>query len=322
MGDNKGESFPKWLKRVSRAYAWREFGLGMAFAWMLFFLSSSSSTSAVTSQVTYAAKGAVRNNGMVLGSINVCVRDGPPQPAYPPHQMPSPDCLSFVKSGTEGDIYYPPNTPNAELQFKRLNYLVQNHTTHPECSPILNQVSLRNFRSTDLVGNLLYPAMYGDEMEMVIKTLINHRPAVSMEWGAGGSSKWYSALVGRKTYSVDNLVSYCEKVKKDPYVQCLFRYGKFTSECVNPKKRPEKDDWGMAEEETEETKELAKKYVGAIERTGEKRFDFVFVDGRYRVGCALNALNYIDEKSIVVMHDFWGRLATTKTTTTKRPKTA
>lgn len=38
-----------------------------------------------------------------------------------------------------------------------------------------------------------------------------------------------------------------------------------------------------------------------------KKPDLVFVDGRFRVACALTALLNLSDKTIIIIHDFWTR---------------
>eukprot|EP00922_Rhytidocystis_sp_ex-Travisia-forbesii_P017217 GHVS01025678.1.p1 GENE.GHVS01025678.1~~GHVS01025678.1.p1 ORF type:complete len:491 (+),score=75.58 GHVS01025678.1:157-1629(+) len=45
-----------------------------------------------------------------------------------------------------------------------------------------------------------------------------------------------------------------------------------------------------------------------------KQPDIVFIDGRYRVACALMTLLYVQPQSVVLIHDFWGRPAYTRST--------
>ena len=44
-----------------------------------------------------------------------------------------------------------------------------------------------------------------------------------------------------------------------------------------------------------------------MDNLGVDHFDIVFIDGRARTDCAYKVLNYIDEDSIVFIHDFWPR---------------
>lgn len=45
-------------------------------------------------------------------------------------------------------------------------------------------------------------------------------------------------------------------------------------------------------------------YVDLIAQAGEPRFDVVLVDGRVRGECAIAALPYLDERSVVIIHDW------------------
>merc|ERR1712196_657960 len=53
-----------------------------------------------------------------------------------------------------------------------------------------------------------------------------------------------------------------------------------------------------------EQKRKAKAYVEAINRPGGK-FDVVLVDGRWRVACGLQALQFVSASSRVLVHDFF-----------------
>ena len=48
-------------------------------------------------------------------------------------------------------------------------------------------------------------------------------------------------------------------------------------------------------------------YVDAVATLGTSHIDVVLVDGRFRAACALKALWYIGDASIVMIHDFYGR---------------
>ena len=44
-------------------------------------------------------------------------------------------------------------------------------------------------------------------------------------------------------------------------------------------------------------------YVDHVDKVGRQYFDFVLIDGRARMDCAIKALSYIDQQSVVVVHD-------------------
>lgn len=58
---------------------------------------------------------------------------------------------------------------------------------------------------------------------------------------------------------------------------------------------------------TEERSAVFQEYLDLIKIAGEKegRLDLVLIDGRVRGECAIAALPYVDEKSVVVIHDWF-----------------
>lgn len=46
-------------------------------------------------------------------------------------------------------------------------------------------------------------------------------------------------------------------------------------------------------------------YLKLIAKTNETRYDVVLIDGRVRGECALEALAYVDERSVVIIHDWF-----------------
>ncbi len=238
--------------------------------------------------------------------------------------FPAPICQSWSMEGNRnaryGDPYVPANGPNALSMFASLNSILldSNHNGVPACKSKLAQVKLRNWQQKDRdpLSVTLYPAMWADEMELFMKTLANIKPNTYLEWGSGGSSRWLVSLVRHKVFSVDNHVPWCRRVRKDPFVACLINEGVFETKCILPE-GVLMEDFHADERLTysgsnipasEEGEALANSYVNVIDLIGEHRFDVILVDGRLRLACALKALNFVDEDSIVMIHDFWSRL--------------
>lgn len=220
-------------------------------------------------------------------------------------EFPAPTCDKFNMEGDkDGDIFFPASRPESMAVFKRVNGLIQNAAPVEACRPVLNEASIRNFRRSDGPG-VLQPAMWGDEQEVVVKTLVNLKPKTFLEWGAGGSTRWFSSLVSEKVHSIDNYPPWCKKVSQDHFVNCLIKQGVFTSHCEAPEDG--QGSWGQIKDvDTATANAIA--YVNKVDSIGLPHYDAVFVDGRYRCACALKALNYVDSTSVVIMHDFWSRL--------------
>ena len=66
--------------------------------------------------------------------------------------------------------------------------------------------------------------------------------------------------------------------------------------------------WQAATREQRES--VFARYLELIKRAGEPRFDVVLIDGRVRGECAIHTLPFIDDDSIVIIHDWfleeWG----------------
>jgi len=228
---------------------------------------------------------------------------------------PSPTCKSWFMEGAvvkdedgyTGDIFFPPNRKSAMKQFQYLNDLILEFLPSKQCRAIMSKGPLRAYRRSDMSQDVLYPAMWGDELEMLFKTLINLKPRTYYEWGAGGSSRWLAAFASEMAVSVDNYKPWCEKVASDPLVSCLERAGIYKLGCFVPEGQ-EQQGWGRIASSDPGNDRAGESFINSIDRFNISRYDAILVDGRFRQACALKALNYIDsERSIVMFHDFWSR---------------
>ncbi|GAB5363699.1 hypothetical protein AAMO2058_000906400 [Amorphochlora amoebiformis] len=249
-------------------------------------------------------------------AMNVCVsvyNDKHPDKGFESQVWPSPICEKWGKEGSSHDIFYPERGETAINHFKYLHDLIRFFSPHKVCLNEIRRVPLHQSGLTKgfdlrLEKNVLFPVYFGDEFEIVVKSLIQKRPKTYLEWGSGGSSRWLTALVSDKVVSVDNFKPWCDKVRQDPYVQCLENNGIFDQYCAAPKAGYQGNmAWGTYTGDDEIGNAMARDYVNAIDQFDTKRYDVILVDGRFRVGCALKALNYVDQNSIVIIHDFWKR---------------
>jgi len=222
--------------------------------------------------------------------------------------FPAPTCESWDVEGRAGDIFFPANSPTAMAKFAELNKIIMDSAPVSACKNILGAVPLRNFRKVDGPDpRVVYPAMWGDEMEVAMKTLANWKPKTYYEWGAGGSTRWLTAFASDTVISVDTFKAWCDKVTEDPFVDCLKKQGVFKQYCVDTGTQ-KIEGFGRLVGGGEEAERLAREFVDSIDTFNIKRYDVILVDGRFRQGCALKALHYVDEDtSIVIIHDFWSR---------------
>ena len=147
---------------------------------------------------------------------------------------------------------------------------------------------------------------------------------VMLEWGCGGSTTIFPKYV-KEYYSIEHNLDWYWKVQEeiddeldnvnvhlcdipkgvptmreefwDKYDENLLYASEHLDttipsfeDCVYPR---DKYIWGD--------------YIDYVDRIGVNHFDIVLIDGRARTDCAYKVLNYIDESSIVFIHDFWPR---------------
>uniref|UniRef100_A0A7S2VUZ4 Uncharacterized protein n=1 Tax=Norrisiella sphaerica TaxID=552664 RepID=A0A7S2VUZ4_9EUKA len=134
--------------------------------------------------------------------------------------------------------------------------------------------------------------------------MANHKPKSYFEWGAGGSTRWIAAWASEKAISVDNFKPWCDKVLRDPVVKCMTEEGIFSQGCITPKDA--QTGWGKMQH-SDDNEKVSKAFINSIDTYNHSRYDTILVDGRFRQACALKALHYMDENSILLFHDFWSR---------------
>ncbi len=124
------------------------------------------------------------------------------------------------------------------------------------------------------------------EAEALIRRM--HGVRTYLEWGSGGSTLNIAPLATRRAVSIEHDGKWCDKVRK--------KLGDRPVEynCIPSRRRDGHD--GRYED--------FKPYVDRIDTLGEKEWDFVFIDGRARVSCAVKTLAYIAPHSVVTIHDF------------------
>ena len=120
------------------------------------------------------------------------------------------------------------------------------------------------------------------------------------EWGSGGSTETYPRLTQGTVVSIENYKPWCDKVSTLPFVQCRQKQGTLHYKCIVP--YPTKDAGYPVD--TAHNGDFDE-YINAIEEY--PNFDVVLVDARWRVACALKALDYITDDTVVFLHDVRSR---------------
>jgi hypothetical protein len=142
-----------------------------------------------------------------------------------------------------------------------------------------------------------------------------HRPEVDLvasylkssdlylEWGAGGSTMNFPRYV-RKSFSIDHN---CEWVEYMRTRQNASEHDYSNLDMICEGVPVGTNGWGTLSPFEHGDYATFRPYVDRVETLGVPAFDIVFVDGRARMACALKALEFMHNESLLFMHDFYTR---------------
>ena len=155
-------------------------------------------------------------------------------------------------------------------------------------------------------------ALFPDELEMMTYSIVKRKPRTYLEWGSGGSSSWL-AVLSNQSFSIESADSWCRQVKLRPVPKCMIEQGRFRMICNafgEDQNLTYYGGLGAINYISNPAFAVAgRSYAEKIKDFGHKLIDVVLVDGRFRMACALIALNYIDRMSVVIVHDFFARVS-------------
>lgn len=136
------------------------------------------------------------------------------------------------------------------------------------------------------------PWMSDEEIATIQKYLNPNQ--TFFEWGSGGSTLYFSKFVKQyisveydiRWYSlINNDILSSTKLNNISYLYC-----KPDNPIIFPAWKGNTDDFIS--------------YINIVDNINIKKYDIVLIDGRCRVECAKKILNFIDNNSIVFVHDF------------------
>ena len=141
-------------------------------------------------------------------------------------------------------------------------------------------------------------------MSLAEQRLIRHAAAglqSGVEFGCGGSTRLLLEELGGSLVSVESDPLWLARLREDPVCRgaATARRWRGLHADLGPV-----GQWGWP-------RDPARHADGALYWDAPWMFcptpNFVLVDGRFRVACALAALARLEPEGIVAMHDFWGR---------------
>ena len=154
--------------------------------------------------------------------------------------------------------------------------------------------------------NMMQPA----EIQL-ISQLINQTGASSyFEWGTGGSTDSFPRALprGGRAVAVENFPAWCSRVRAAPFASCAIAAGALEYRCLAPENETVGGAgypaaWLRNHSDAASTRAFGS-YIDAIGKDAPPGgWDAVLVDGRFRVACLLEALNFTTPNATIFLHD-------------------
>jgi hypothetical protein len=144
--------------------------------------------------------------------------------------------------------------------------------------------------------------MMPEEVDLLREASRNRHHVV--EFGCGGSTILFLENGVDVLDSVESDKAWAARVCGESSAAIAMRSGRFRMHNVDI---GHTKAWGHPVDDA--AKARWPRYPRAIWRDLESpAVDFVFIDGRFRVACALVALRHIRPPALIAVHDFWSRL--------------
>lgn len=155
----------------------------------------------------------------------------------------------------------------------------------------------------------LTPAMTHNEQALLLAALEGRQTGI--EFGCGGSTALILSTGLRRLLSADSDLAWLRRVAVDPHCAPALATGRLRLLHVDigptgawgwPQGAQHCAQWPTYWRDPWET-------MGETIGDAASNVDFVFVDGRFRVACALNSLPRMAPGAVLLVHDFWSRAA-------------
>lgn len=147
----------------------------------------------------------------------------------------------------------------------------------------------------------LKPRMSEAELELFTSAI--PRGGYALEFGCGGSTPYFFEQGIKTLVSVESDRAWLEKLRATPLLQHFLRKKSWVPLHADIGQTGE---WGYPT--TQPNLAWLNYHQFLWEHIADKNFDFILVDGRFRVACACQSLLHIARTDIPIMvHDFWDR---------------
>eukprot|EP01084_Bolivina_argentea_P186433 321359_1 len=167
----------------------------------------------------------------------------------------------------------------------------------------------QNSIMTNYLSRLEYAPMHAYKSEITEFMKQVKGKDTYVEWGSGGSTEMVPFVVNEHAYSMEHAIPWCKRMVTELHsIHVAVSFHKLSYHCVDTKVPLRR--WG--DPDTTDEKKIATMgdiYVNYIDHLGPKTFDVVFIDGRFRVACALKIIKeqYYHQDTVVMIHDYTKR---------------
>lgn len=169
---------------------------------------------------------------------------------------------------------------------------------------IIDTNNRRKINLTVTNTELLNMSMPNIERALFLETVYDAQNY--LEWGSGYTTMIVPLLINKQftVYSIEHVQEWCDKLRGEASIQIALTLKYLTYSCVDTGYT----EWNVygRPKETYNVTHIVEKYVNEIDKFPLKQWDVVFIDGRFRMACALKLLidNRIHSDSVVMVHDY------------------
>lgn len=147
--------------------------------------------------------------------------------------------------------------------------------------------------------------MYALPAEITLFTQYALKSKAYIEFGCGGSTFLLCYLTQAQIFSVESNPAFINELSQNSLIQNALAHNRLRFYPINI---GEVQKWGFPKDESQRHSFplYSQSIFVSLDSTLRSQIDTIFIDGRFRVACALNAILYCPQ-SIIIIHDFFNR---------------
>lgn len=147
--------------------------------------------------------------------------------------------------------------------------------------------------------------MYASPTEISLFTQYALKSKTYIEFGCGGSTFLLCYLTQAQIFSVESNPAFINELSQNSLIQNALAHNRLRFYPINI---GEVKKWGFPKDESHRQNFplYSQSIFVSLDSAQLSQIDTIFIDGRFRVACALNAILYCPQ-SLIIIHDFFNR---------------